>query len=862
MACLGIVLLLASGCWRAVGNGKITTSLGLAYPLTDVGDANKRAAQKLGAMDAAGQLNAAAISSRLNESLQDTLRLRAAATVSVPTTGTAVLPAIPDLPSADHTTLTTASFSDVAKAAALLDTIELSPFAKITNMRDIQESLNIAELRFKFDSLVHSGYDFYFFPVTLSVNPGTKTEQNFLADVRFDMGDKVTMDLIREEFRRIITDSANNDAVTTILKQLIEEHGGKTEEELKESKERHYSRAIVKIAAAIINDGAVPCGQNGGHIKIPQVALDDLKIALVTYYISNKPGSISPHDESNFATGSAKCRLLCGEPKRECGHGQPDVSTLAGAIDSLIGKLRDKTLRGEGAAAARRELCIYNLLMGIQDAQVFMISPLRQMDQRSESLARRIQIEQALQLSGSGPVGQGAAAAANLGADRLKRMESDFATLTRFPRSTGYLESNSFGWRIYPTASLDPGRFRTRYTMEPGARDFMVIVAINRWANNLFEIPTAELTSVTRSLSSDIKVQNKIVVSLEAGANLKLMDEKAALTELHCQREEYVKLQQEIADIKSGLGNNVSKSIKIHSHSRWIGTRHILFWNRELPPENQPNQNYFIEEDRGLLLPLGKGVLNTLGWIVGTPAKCVDESKGRGTLSLILPAQAPNVEAYLAAAQPQGIAFPSVIKDKPAIVQIEGKGFSQNTRVVFNGEALVPTSYDRTTLFVQIDPNKAKPKLFPYTLVVQDGPSRVAIVSKGQSDRTPAIINVEGPPETPKPKEPAVAMTAPPTVLPGAFVNLAFTDPELKRELPNQDQIQVRVGPQLAEVVLFDKKKGAFGFYVPLLNEGSSKQLPVLVTINNIGIFRVPETLNYAAEVSAEDSAIRLRIMP
>lgn len=191
-----ILVFSMTGCWRAVGNGKIVVAAGVAHPISDIEDLHTKALAKLDALERGDALDPAAITQRQNVSVQDIARLRASLAAEFapssagsgagsPESSGAASPTVPDLPNADRSALASPQFSALAAAAALGDRLETSPAELISGTRDIYETFIPARLRFKFDSLRAQGYEFFHIPMTLAVHPGNRTHKRFLADVRF-----------------------------------------------------------------------------------------------------------------------------------------------------------------------------------------------------------------------------------------------------------------------------------------------------------------------------------------------------------------------------------------------------------------------------------------------------------------------------------------------------------------------------------------------------------------------------------------------------------------------------------------------------------------------------------------------------
>ena len=165
---------------------KMSASIGLAYQLDNVSDINHKAIKKLEDLEKKGKLDPESIASRLDISSQEISRLRGALTLRPSSSET---PGTPSLPEGDKSALASPTFSDTGNAALLLSAIKLSPFEIISKTRDIYETLIPAHLRFGFDSLSGKGYRFYYFPITLTAEPGNRMKGKYIADFNFKLED-------------------------------------------------------------------------------------------------------------------------------------------------------------------------------------------------------------------------------------------------------------------------------------------------------------------------------------------------------------------------------------------------------------------------------------------------------------------------------------------------------------------------------------------------------------------------------------------------------------------------------------------------------------------------------------------------
>ncbi len=635
--------------------GNMTAKIHLAHPNTDVATTYKKTLKRFDSLEKTGKLDPAAITSRLNQSYQESTRIRAAATV---TTGPeAVTPETPTLPNGDSTVLSSPTFSGSAGAVGLDSSI--SPFSLITQTRDIYESLVTAELRFKFDELRKDGYRFYHVPITLAIHPNFRTKKNFIAELSFK---------VKTEVKPKKDDKGN---VTTTF----------TPDETEQAK----------------------------------------------------------------FIGSWKNLLLINKKQ--------NISQIENVFKNVYQDAKTAFEKPE-------------------NIQVFTISPLRQFSYQAQSLARRIQRMEAFQGSGSGPIAEGAAGAANLGLDRIRRMEKDFATLAQQPILTGFIDSNSFGWRCYPTTVVDEKGKNTVETLKPGPRDVHVILAVKT------------ITNKTKKEFERVLGETPL----------------------------------QVGEIPLPVPDD---ELKLKCDYNWISTRNFSrFFS---PGDKEGNLG-----DLSVVISERKKPIDLKAEIVGdNPSSTADKHK---------------------------VTFAAT--DKAKIVQIEGTGFSKDTKVIFNSLSLTPDNFTKDRLFVLIKSEYATNGKPDYTIKLTDGPGRNT-VAKG-------VININKPADK---RIASISISSGNTnVTPGTLILLTYKDPSRvppTEMLPMDSVKSIYVGNIKVpddNISLFNAKRGLFGFTAPPLTDGSGLANPILVSIG-IGTtpavkFKVDKYIYYVATQKKVDLSL------
>lgn len=448
----GVLVVAASlslaGCIAIGTNGKITSSMGLTYPLRDVEAANERALDQLGKLPTSGKLDAGAVTGRDDSSFQSVRRLRGAAELTIGSDG--ATPDTPELPSADRGSLASDRVSAIGSAPALLKEVTVSPFDLITNTRDIYESLIPAELRFKFESLRRNGYEFFHVPISITVTPGTRTDENYAADVRFMLPYSQAIEMVNTygDRCRDVEDAVGLDEALRDVDEAVRRDAQQVEGEL--DGRTLFDKWIPASAGADGSSG--PARQT--------LRCERIELASGRVFFRDRQWMESSERFKSFqaAYGAVAPSSSDAQQEENEEEGQPEDAALE----------------------------LFTELSSLSDIRVFSISPLRVTDQRARTLERRIQSEEAMLIAASGPIPGAGAAAGNASADRIRRWERNLATITQEPLTAGYMDgTRAFGWRFYPRIGIDEDGDEVGRFLRPGPRDLMVIIALKRNWNQI-----------------------------------------------------------------------------------------------------------------------------------------------------------------------------------------------------------------------------------------------------------------------------------------------------------------------------------------------------------------------------------------
>jgi hypothetical protein len=213
------------------------------------------------------------------------------------------------------------------------------------------------------------------------------------------------------------------------------------------------------------------------------------------------------------------------------------------------------------------------------------------------------------------------------------------------------------------------------------------------------------------------------------------------------------------------------------------------------------------------------------------------DARGEGTVEIRIPARPLRPKLAGTLTPPAGPIT------KTTLLTVTGQGFSSETRVLFNGTALLPLHQTPTEVVVSLDPTKAAKGTKPYPLTLTDGPGRVAPIRHAGS---PAQITVKGPDA--KPADAVKFASDPIGVNPGTFVKLSWDAAKSKSKLPARNLIEIWVGTKKVDASLVTRLGDkSLGFVAPILPEESGRIQAVIVRMSGKE-FTADKPLVYSSE--------------